>query len=58
MIVFILPKVLGVIKEVEDICNKFLLGVNGTTKKRAKMVWHHLAYPYEEGGIAMKDLRS
>ncbi|CAN1153332.1 LINE-1 retrotransposable element ORF2 protein [Linum perenne] len=51
---FILPSEL--IKDIEDICNKFLWGK--LESGRSKVAWEFVALPKKEGGVGIRDFRS
>ncbi|CAN0879589.1 Putative ribonuclease H protein At1g65750, partial [Linum grandiflorum] len=54
--VFLLPK--SVIRDVEQVCSKYLLGVKEGGKKKAKVAWRTVALPKTEGGLGVRDLWS
>ncbi|CAN1304729.1 LINE-1 reverse transcriptase homolog [Linum perenne] len=56
MSIFLLPK--HVIKDVEQVCNRFLWGTNEKGAAKAKVSWEKTALPKLEGGVGIKDLSS
>ncbi|CAN1193130.1 LINE-1 retrotransposable element ORF2 protein [Linum perenne] len=54
--IFLLPK--NVIKNVEQICSRFLWGTNDKGHSKAKVYWGSVTLPHREGGLGIRDLNS
>ncbi|CAN1152031.1 LINE-1 reverse transcriptase homolog [Linum perenne] len=54
MTIFLLPT--SIIKAVEKLCSDFLWKVSDGNHKRAKVAWKYITFPFDEGGLEIRDM--